>query len=82
MNNENSSTAALFTAGLVGGLILAGGLRLKYPIKIEHLLLVAILGGLAGIIKPDLGIFPIWQTIVSTAIGFSLYKTSTTRIGI
>lgn len=74
-NNDNESTLPLFFAGLIGSSILIVALRLMYPLSINYIILVIVIGSLAGIPDPDIfRIFPLWQAAVATAIGYSLAK--------
>lgn len=65
----------LFLAGLVGSLILILGLRLMYPIHTKYMIIVIVFGALAALPNPELGIFPIWQMAVATAIGYIMNET-------
>lgn len=61
---------AFSAAGLIGSLILALGLKSIYSLPILYIIPVIIAGTVAGPIFPNLGIFPIWQTVVAIAIGY------------
>lgn len=66
-------TLSIPMAGLVGSTILAIYLKFIYKLPVKYALIISIVGTLAALPDPDLGIFPIWQTCVALAISYVIY---------
>jgi hypothetical protein len=80
VGSENKFSSNL--AGLTGALTLALGIRLLYPIKIKHIVLVSLIGMLMTFSFGFelLGLLIVWQISVGLAIFYVVKKSLGTRV--